>query len=228
MTYEIEGCDSWASSGIHFNYDSEISPATTSNGDILFTRGSASSNMEGFGLASRTGKEIHNLSESITNPKLTEMLENVTTDQTCVFVFTASSDDTGKNGVITSVDFTIPDTATAGEVYSFEFWQMHSDIFTNSNMDSDMQDYAFANWQNGEIIVSETGTNKKGDANIDGLVTIADSIAVSAFVSNSSKNPLSEQCVANADVHGNKNGLNAGDAFTIQQFVTGVISDWEV
>lgn len=64
-----------------------------------------------------------------------------------------------------------------------------------------------------------------GDANEDGEVNISDVVAVSAYVSNSEKNPLSAQGVINADINGD--GLNANDAFAIQQKVTGVIKSWD-
>lgn len=65
-----------------------------------------------------------------------------------------------------------------------------------------------------------------GDANCDGERTIADVVAVSAYVSNATKNSLSELGIANADVVGNNDGLSANDAFAIQQFVTGVIDSF--
>lgn len=64
----------------------------------------------------------------------------------------------------------------------------------------------------------------RGDANEDGQVTIADAVAIAAFVGNSNKNPLSEQGKINADVHESGNGLNASDALAIQQSIIGIIN----
>lgn len=64
-----------------------------------------------------------------------------------------------------------------------------------------------------------------GDANVDGEVNVSDVVAVSACVSNSKKNPLSEQGLINGDVKGN-NGLSADDAFAIQQYTTGILKDF--
>ena len=65
----------------------------------------------------------------------------------------------------------------------------------------------------------------KGDANEDGKVSISDSIAISAYISNGSKNPLSAQGLENSDVHQTGNGINASDALKLQQFVTGSVSE---
>ena len=67
-----------------------------------------------------------------------------------------------------------------------------------------------------------------GDANCDGQVTVADVVAVSAFVVNSTKNSLTAQGEINADVHMVGNGINATDAFTIQQRATDVITELPV
>lgn len=67
-----------------------------------------------------------------------------------------------------------------------------------------------------------------GDANCDGQVTVADVVAVSAFVVNSTKNSLTAQGEINADVHMVGNGINATDAFTIQQRATEVIKELPV
>lgn len=82
----------------------------------------------------------------------------------------------------------------------------------------------------GTVTVAGDDTNSgevyKGDANVDGDVTIADAVAVSAFVANSTKNPLSELGQTNGDVHQIGNGLNATDALTIQQYTSGIIKEW--
>ncbi|MDE5946155.1 MAG: glucosaminidase domain-containing protein [Oscillospiraceae bacterium] len=62
-----------------------------------------------------------------------------------------------------------------------------------------------------------------GDANLDGKVDISDVIAIYAYIQDSSKNVISPQGIANADVLGNDNGITADDALKIQRFVTGHI-----
>ena len=70
---------------------------------------------------------------------------------------------------------------------------------------------------------STPAVTKAGDANCDGIVSMADVITVLAHVSNSNNYPLSAQAIANADVKGNNDGLSADDAFVIQQVATGII-----
>lgn len=72
-----------------------------------------------------------------------------------------------------------------------------------------------------------------GDANCDGIVNMADSVTVLLFASKDEIDfsvygeqfnvDLSEIAYANADVHETGNGVNATDAYMIQQYATGVI-----
>lgn len=55
-----------------------------------------------------------------------------------------------------------------------------------------------------------------GDANNDGVVTIADASAILQYIANSDKYPLSKQGAANADVNGIA-GVTADDAIVIQK-----------
>lgn len=68
-------------------------------------------------------------------------------------------------------------------------------------------------------------TGMKGDANCDGVVTVADAVAVAANVANATKNPIIAEGLANSDVHNTGNGLNATDALTIQQYATGILKE---
>lgn len=63
----------------------------------------------------------------------------------------------------------------------------------------------------------------RGDANSDYSVNISDAVAVTAYVSSKEKNPLAEQSALNGDVFNTGDGLNASDAFKIQQYATGQI-----
>ena len=72
-----------------------------------------------------------------------------------------------------------------------------------------------------------------GDANCDGFTNMADAVTVLLFACKDEIDfsvygeqfnvDLSEIAYANADVHETGNGVNASDAFMIQQFATGVI-----
>lgn len=64
--------------------------------------------------------------------------------------------------------------------------------------------------------------SKYGDANCDGVVTMADAASVYQALGNPDKYGLSEQGAANADVNGSA-GLTADDALTIQKVVANLI-----
>ncbi len=64
-----------------------------------------------------------------------------------------------------------------------------------------------------------------GDANRDGVVTMADAAAVYQHLGNFDKYALSEQGAANADVDG-KAGITAADAIEIQKFTAKIITEF--
>ena len=67
-----------------------------------------------------------------------------------------------------------------------------------------------------------TAVTLYGDANVDGVVTMADAAAIYQALGNADKYGLSEQGAANADVNGAA-GLTADDAITIQKVVANLI-----
>ena len=71
-------------------------------------------------------------------------------------------------------------------------------------------------------VAPETGL--AGDANCDGVVSIADAAAIFQSIGNPDKYALSEQGVKNADVSGNGDGITAADALAIQKFDAGIIT----
>lgn len=75
---------------------------------------------------------------------------------------------------------------------------------------------------------SSSANQKYGDANEDGEVSISDAVCVTAHVVNGTEYPLSETAKSNADVHSRGNGINASDAFAIQQYATGIIEDFNI
>ncbi len=62
-----------------------------------------------------------------------------------------------------------------------------------------------------------------GDANLDGKVSISDSVMILQYVSNAVKYPLSNQAMLNADVYGN-DGVTARDAFSIEKYDAGILT----
>ncbi len=62
-----------------------------------------------------------------------------------------------------------------------------------------------------------------GDANCDGVVTMADAVAILQNLSNSNKYPLTAEGMDNADVNLRGDGLSAMDALSIQKYDAGVL-----
>lgn len=76
---------------------------------------------------------------------------------------------------------------------------------------------------NGAIIVGGTVAGLRGDANCDGSIDISDVVAIAGFVGNPTVNSLTEQGLINADVQNTGDGISAGDALMIQQYLAGII-----
>ncbi len=60
-----------------------------------------------------------------------------------------------------------------------------------------------------------------GDANCNGTVDVADVVAVLQYMTNSTKYPLSDQGIINADIDG-EDGITGGDASAIQRIDAGI------
>ena len=75
-------------------------------------------------------------------------------------------------------------------------------------------------WQSGVTVGGEEGIDVvnalKGDANCDGKVTVADSVAILQNIGNKDKYPITAQGKYNADITGNHDGLTAADAYELQ------------
>lgn len=76
---------------------------------------------------------------------------------------------------------------------------------------------------NGAIVVGGTVAGLRGDANCDGSIDISDVVAIAGFVGNPTVNSLTEQGLINADVQNTGDGISAGDALMIQQYLAGII-----
>jgi len=66
-----------------------------------------------------------------------------------------------------------------------------------------------------------------GDANFDQKIDSADVVIVASYVGNPDKNPVDKQAIINADVHNSGDGLTAGDALMIQQYLAKIITSLE-
>lgn len=67
-------------------------------------------------------------------------------------------------------------------------------------------------------------TGVAGDANCDGVVSIADAAAILQHIGNNDKYALSQKGVENADVFNRGDGLTVADALSIQKFDAGLIN----
>lgn len=76
---------------------------------------------------------------------------------------------------------------------------------------------------NGAVVVGGTSAGLRGDANCDGSIDISDVVAIAGFVGNPTVNSLTEQGLINADVQNTGDGISAGDALMIQQYLAGII-----
>ena len=68
-------------------------------------------------------------------------------------------------------------------------------------------------------------TKIKGDANMDGKVSISDAVTILQYIVNNKKFGLSEQAKINADVDGFA-GVTGNDAAVIQQYDAGLITSF--
>ena len=64
-------------------------------------------------------------------------------------------------------------------------------------------------------------SKKRGDANGDGKINVADSVTVLQYIANKAKYPMNEQQIENADIDGQK-GISGGDAIAIQRIDAGL------
>ena len=63
-----------------------------------------------------------------------------------------------------------------------------------------------------------------GDVNLDGFVTISDSVAILQYIANKDKYSLTDTARANADVYNVGDGITAKDALAIQKLDSGIIT----
>ena len=73
---------------------------------------------------------------------------------------------------------------------------------------------------------SDSVSTVKGDANLDGNVTISDCVAILQYLANGEKYPMKGQALINADVDGNP-GVTGTDAGEIQKYDAGIIKEFK-
>ncbi len=143
VDYSVSGIvNGWSSSGIHIAFDNRLDLKTDDlDGSPNFARGEASQYIS----------SVISIRWQGENPP--DELEGKNMDN--LTMITADSSNSGDNGVIATIDFIVPADAKAGDVYNIEFFRYETDCFRNIEFDSAMEEYAFANWQNGYIKITE-------------------------------------------------------------------------
>lgn len=125
---------------------------------------------------------------------------------------------------------TIPDSVTVIEENAFGidiYGEVDKDFVIYGSEGSEAQRYA----EKTGIMFKSVGADgiAYGDSNCDGSVNIADSVIIMQYLANPAKygtadpDGITEQGLINADVNGNGDGVTSSDAFTIQQYVLGII-----
>lgn len=143
VEYSVSGIvNGWSSSGIHIAFDDRLDLKTDDlDGSPNFERGEASQYIS----------SVISIRWQGENPP--DVLNGKNMDN--LAIITADSSNNGENGVIATIDFIVPPDAKAGDVYNIEFFRYKTDCFRNIEFDSAMEEYAFANWQNGYIKITE-------------------------------------------------------------------------
>ena len=169
--------------------------------------------------------------------------KGIVTVSIAIFTDSLGYDDPSYNmngeGVMFTINGTVLDSALDGSVVDFEIIPVprkvnDSDSAADNNKiwlgcdsvpDINETDFVIYNSvvSNGSVTVS--GDVLMGDVNNDGVVTIADAVAIAAFVGNPENNPLSEKSKINGDVHDHGNGIDANDALMIQQYIAQIVSN---
>lgn len=136
----------WAFSGVHVAYSEELEPVLNEICEIDAEKGSAVRDMSDFLAVNWTAKDGE-------DTRTDEMKAN---HWNSIFFCSLAVDNTGHDGDIVAFKFKIPETAEAGKVYDIEFFFMDGDMFTNTQKNQGMQEYAFSNWINGSITVEQS------------------------------------------------------------------------
>ena len=115
-------------------------------------------------------------------------------------------------------------------IYTNTFKNGETVVLGDNGTNYNVINYAVFGTKLDETIQTETTTETPsenplyGDANCDKRVSISDAVAILQYVANSSKFPLSEQGMDNADVYKRGNGISGQDALSIQKYDAGILT----
>ena len=148
----------------------------------------------------------------------------------------SSPKNTGKDGTLFKVNVKLPEDVKAGDEFQLKILPIGREtvnndfvdsVFTNADNDSEgksMQEKIFSQGIcNGCIRIVGNSDPIPGDANCDGIVTIADSVSILQYLANSSEYPLSDTAMTNADINNTGDGVNVDDALLIQKYDAGIV-----
>ena len=190
-----------------------------------------------------TGAPSANVGEALSNfyteTRFSRYLDNsAMTDLNGIRIIGSALDNYGSDGDIFSVNVRLPDDVKNGDYFplSVEYLDHSStdnrfvnSLFTNQQNDTDgkkMQAKLFTDGiRNGFIRISDDKrTHPIGDTNLDGKVTLSDSMMVLQYIANETKYPLSGEALENADAYGPGDGITGLDAVAIQKYDTGLLN----
>lgn len=142
VSVSVSGADGkWAMCGVHMTYDNRLKCIATADDPMIpdYQKGEAVLDMMAF----VTMIWLENLDQEL-----------IDADNGCLFFTTMGEGDCGKDGVIATYKFKVPDDAKAGEVYELGFYYREGDMFANAANDNPtLQEQAFSNWEFGSITI---------------------------------------------------------------------------
>ena len=74
------------------------------------------------------------------------------------------------------------------------------------------------------VKIKVTAEKLVGDANLDGRVSISDSVRILQYIANKSKYSLSDEALTNADAYNGNDGVTGKDAYAIQMYDAGAVT----
>lgn len=177
-----------------------------------------------WGLYSHTnGKKMAAVMENSTIPSVS----NITTEQ-ATWLYFCTWYDNGQDNFISGDNYN--DASAVKEMYQSELCitldELPDDLYTSGGTSQPSTKPTEAPDK-----PTETPTNKPaeadllGDANCDGVITMADAASIYQALGNPDKYSLSTKGAANADCCNPGDGLTAADALAVQKFTAKIISE---
>lgn len=174
---------------------------------------------------------------------------NISKEKSAVVVYFAVADSNPAyymqgEGVMFTITGTVLENASAGSVADFKIipnprkingsgtsednnkiWLGYD---SDTNPDDDISNYVYYDSEvsDGALIVSGSAQQGvKGDADNNGKVDIADVVAVSSYIGDSSVNKLSNDALFLCDVQNTGDGITSGDVLMLQQYLAQIITE---